>query len=77
MSGLRRVEQVMGTAISVDIADPLPRCDLDLLMDQAFAWFREVDRRFSTYQDDSEITRLDRGQSAPGLGRSLARRAEP
>jgi thiamine biosynthesis lipoprotein len=62
MTGLRRVEQVMGTAISVQIADPLPRRDLDLLMDEAFAWFRDVDRRFSTYQDDSEITLLDRGE---------------
>jgi FAD:protein FMN transferase len=62
MTGLRRVEQVMGTAISVHIADPLPRRDLDLLMDEAFAWFRDVDRRFSTYQDDSEITLLDVGE---------------
>jgi FAD:protein FMN transferase len=62
MTGLRRVEQVMGTAISVQIADPLPRRDLDLLMDEAFAWFHDVDRRFSTYLNDSEITLLDRGE---------------
>jgi FAD:protein FMN transferase len=49
MTGLRRVEQVMGTAISVHVADPLPRQDLELLMDEAFAWFHDVDRRFSTY----------------------------
>lgn len=36
MTGLRRVEQVMGTAISVHVADPLPRQDLELLMDEAF-----------------------------------------
>jgi thiamine biosynthesis lipoprotein len=51
----------MGTAISVHVADPLPREDLERLVDEAFAWFHDVDRRFSTYQDDSEITRLDRG----------------
>lgn len=62
MTGLRRVEQVMGTAISVHIADPLPRRDLDLLMDDVFAWFRDVDRRFSTYRAHSEITLLDRGE---------------
>ena len=62
LTGLRRVEHVMGTAISVHIADPLPRRDLDLLMDQAFAWFHDVDRRFSTYKDDSEIMLLNRGE---------------
>jgi thiamine biosynthesis lipoprotein len=62
MTGLRRVEQVMGTAISVHVADPLPRQDLELLMDEAFAWFHDVDRRFSTYLNDSEITLLDRGE---------------
>src|SRR5262245_4251785 len=60
MTGLHRVEQVMGTAISVQIADPLPQPDLERLADEAFAWFHEIDRRFSTYRDDSEITRLDR-----------------
>jgi thiamine biosynthesis lipoprotein len=62
MAGLRRVEQVMGTAISVHIADPRPRRDLELLMDEALAWFHDVDRRFSTYLNDSEITLLDRGE---------------
>jgi thiamine biosynthesis lipoprotein len=51
----------MGTAISVQIADPLPRRDLEMLMGEAFAWFHDVDQRFSTYKDDSEITLLDRG----------------
>lgn len=54
-----RVEQIMGTAISVEIvgADPA-------LADTAFAWFREVDERFSTYKHDSEVNRLDRGEIA-------------
>jgi thiamine biosynthesis lipoprotein len=56
----------MGTAISLDIADPhpgeaLPAARLESLADQVFAWMREVDRRFSTYRDDSEVIRLDRG----------------
>ena len=49
----------MGTAISLDIADPQP--DGQELADAAFAWFREVDDRFSTYKPDSEVNRLDRG----------------
>lgn len=51
-----RVEQIMGTAISVEIVgDPA-------LADIAFAWFREVDERFSTYKHGSEVNRLDRGE---------------
>lgn len=60
--GLRRVEQIMGTAISVQISDPLPAARLDALADEVFAWLREVDRRFSTYLDDSEVNRFDRGE---------------
>ena len=60
MTGLHRVEQVMGTAISVQIADLHAQPDLERLVSEAFAWFHDIDRRFSTYRDDSEITRLDR-----------------
>lgn len=60
--GLRRVEQVMGTPISLDLADDLPRPALDDLADEVFAWLREVDERFSTYRAASEINRFDRGE---------------
>lgn len=60
--GLRRVEQVMGTPISLDIADDLPRARLEDLADEVFAWLREVDQRFSTYRADSEVSRFDRGE---------------
>ncbi len=62
MRGYRRVEQVMGTAISLHLADELPPERLERLADDAFAWLREVDARFSTYRDDSEVNRLDRGE---------------
>ena len=62
MAGRHRVEQVMGTAISLHIADPLPQRDVERLMDEAFDWFHDVDRRFSTYRPDSEIMLLDRGE---------------
>src|SRR5258705_10605801 len=61
-AGLRRSELIMGTMIAIDIADPLPRADLEALADDFFAWMREVDRRFSTYQPDSEISRMDEGR---------------
>lgn len=63
-AGLRRVEQVMGTAISLQISDPLPAVRLDELADEVFDWLREVDRRFSTYRTDSEVNRFDRGELA-------------
>jgi thiamine biosynthesis lipoprotein len=64
--GLHRVEQIMGTAISLDLADPRPGPALSRLADQAFDWFREVDARFSTYRADSEVSRLDRGELPDG-----------
>jgi len=60
---LHRVEQIMGTAISVDLAGP--GAD-PALAEAAFAWFREVDERFSTYKHGSEVNRLDRGEIAVG-----------
>jgi FAD:protein FMN transferase len=54
----------MGTAVSLQISDPLPAARLGELADEVFAWLREVDRRFSTYQTDSEVSRFDRGELA-------------
>ena len=34
--------------------------------DEAFAWLREVDARFSPFRPDSEVSRLDRGELRPG-----------
>lgn len=62
---MHHIEHVMGTAVSIEIADLLPRATLTSLVEQTCAWLHEVDRRFSTYRDDSEITRLDRGELAP------------
>src|SRR6266511_4051033 len=60
LAGLHRVELIMGTAISVDIADDLPPSELTRLADEAFDWFRLVDARFSTYKADSDVSRLGR-----------------
>jgi FAD:protein FMN transferase len=54
-----RVEQIMGTAISIDLRD----ADVDAaLMEMAFEWLRQVDTRFSPYQPASDISRLGRGE---------------
>jgi FAD:protein FMN transferase len=60
--GLRRVDHVMGTPISLDLADDLPAATLDTLADGVFDWLREVDARFSTYRETSEVRRFDRGE---------------
>jgi thiamine biosynthesis lipoprotein len=58
LPGVRRVELVMGMPINVDVRDP---CG-DAVLDELFGWFREVDERFSTYKEESEISRLNRGE---------------
>jgi len=54
-----RVEHIMGTVISIDLRD---RAIDAGLAETAFEWLREVDERFSTYQPQSEISRLGRGE---------------
>src|SRR3954468_14973602 len=54
---LAEVRHIMGMPIGIDLADA---SDVDV--EPAFAWLRHVDATFSTYRDDSEISRLDRGE---------------
>jgi thiamine biosynthesis lipoprotein len=51
----------MGTVATVEICDPLPA---ETVVDEVFTWLHEVDRRFSTYRPDSEVSRVDRGELA-------------
>jgi len=61
-TGVRRVEHVMGTAISVGLPGvPSGSVDLDAVLDDLFAQLRDIDARFSTYRDDSEISRIGQG----------------
>jgi FAD:protein FMN transferase len=74
-SGRHRVEQVMGTAIAVDVRDAATS---PAALDDVFAWFRRVDETFSTYKADSQVSRLGRGEIAvadchPDVGWVLAR----
>jgi thiamine biosynthesis lipoprotein len=61
LPGIRRVEQIMGMPIVVDVRDDEVE---EAHLDELFAWFREVDATFSTYKDDSEISRLNRDELA-------------
>jgi thiamine biosynthesis lipoprotein len=53
----RHVEHCMGTVFSFDLRSP----GVDgAALNRAIAWLHEVDRTFSTYRPDSDISRLDR-----------------
>src|SRR5262245_61032432 len=47
----------MGMPIGIDVREPT-----GVDVEPAFAWLREVDAAFSTYREDSEISRLGRGE---------------
>ncbi|MEV6342308.1 FAD:protein FMN transferase [Actinoplanes sp. NPDC051851] len=51
----------MGTVVSIEIVDPLPDTVLREMIESTCAWLHEVDARFSTYRDDSEVSRLRAG----------------
>jgi FAD:protein FMN transferase len=64
---LHRVEQIMGTAISIETRGP---ADLD----PVFEWLRHVDATFSTFRPDSAISRGD--HTDPDVQHVLQRCAE-
>ncbi len=45
----------MGTVVSIDVRPPLVTAEA---IEAAVAWFHDVDRRFSPYKPDSEVSRL-------------------
>ena len=73
--GLRRIEHVMGMPVIVDVRDD--HVDADAV-GEVFEWLRLVDARFSTFRQDSEVCRIDRGdlsleQAHPDVRAVLAR----
>jgi thiamine biosynthesis lipoprotein len=58
---LVRVERVMGTVVSLDVRADQPD---PAAVEAAFASLHAADARFSTYRDDSEVCRSDRGEVA-------------
>lgn len=60
--GVRRVEHIMGMPVVVDVRDE----DYDEnVLERMFDWLRIADATFSTYKEDSEISRLNRGELTP------------
>ena len=50
----------MGTVVSLDVRGASD-ADAQAAFAGVMAWLRDVDGRFSTYREDSEISRIDRG----------------
>jgi FAD:protein FMN transferase len=59
VGGLRRVEHVMGTTVSILIEPPLVS---EGILREVVADLHDIDARFSTYKPDSEISCLMRGE---------------
>ena len=59
LPGTRRVEQIMGLPIVVDVRDD---DDSGAALDKLFEWLRWVDSTFSTFMEDSEISRINRDE---------------
>jgi thiamine biosynthesis lipoprotein len=60
---MREARWIMGMPVTVAIRDTgAAERDIETL----FQYFEGVDRRFSPYKPDSEISRLNRGEIAPG-----------
>ena len=57
---MRETRLLMGMPITLEIVEP---CAPDLI-DRAFDYLAAVDRRFSTYRPDSEISAINRGRLA-------------
>lgn len=56
---MRETRDIMGMPVSVEIADaPATAADYE----KVFSYFIDVDERFSTYKETSEISRLNRGE---------------
>src|SRR5690349_16939435 len=57
-----RVEEVMGTMVSIDVRRARPGADVAAAIEDVLRRLRDVDRRFSTYRADSEVRRVERGE---------------
>ena len=66
--GLRHAEQVMGTVVSFDVRDAGEgerRAEVEAALRRAVDSLHRADRVFSTYRQDSQVSRLRRGELTP------------
>lgn len=64
-AGLHEIDHVMGTSVSLHLADDLDHSYLAELADDTFGWLRLVEQRCSMFRPDSEVSRLRRGELKP------------
>ncbi len=74
---LREVREVMGIPVIVEVSEAsVPAAAIG----RAFSWLEAVEKMFSTYRPDSEISRINRGElaldDAPAAVRSVLARCE-
>jgi thiamine biosynthesis lipoprotein len=56
---MKQLQLIMGMPITVEVIDPdVTEADIE----KVFAYFRAVDDTFSTYKEDSEISKINRGE---------------
>ncbi|MDO8742612.1 MAG: FAD:protein FMN transferase [bacterium] len=55
---MKKVRLIMGMPIEIEIVTQ----DTADIFEKAFEYLAEVDKRFSTYKEDSEISRINRGE---------------
>lgn len=58
---MRKTEIVMGMPVTVEVIGG----EAGGALDAAFAWFREVDSRFSPFEPESEVSALNRADGGP------------
>lgn len=56
----------MGTVVTFYVHSQAPRLAVEAAVAEAVEWLHFVDRTFSTYKDDSEVNRFDRGELPAG-----------
>lgn len=59
---MKQTRLLMGMPITVEILDPGVTSEQ---LDRVFDYFATVDERFSTYREESEISRINRGELLP------------
>ena len=56
---MKETRILMGMPVTIEVVDPAVTEDL---FDDVFAYFGYIDDKFSTYKEDSEISRINRGE---------------
>src|SRR5579884_2193312 len=59
-ANMRQTRDIMGMPVTVEIVNGEPA-----RFEEAFKYFMGVDERFSTYKENSEISRINRGEIIP------------